>query len=715
MSNSSPEEFKGSIGRTVAESEPWWPEPPHPPKAAPNVVVIVLDDTGFAHLGCYGSTHRDAEHRPPRRGRPALHQLPHDRAVLADARLPAHRAQPPRRRHARRLQLQHRVPEHARPDHAARRHGRRGAARDGYATFAIGKWHLAPMERLLGRRPVRPVAAAEGLRPLLRLPRGRDRPVPPGAHARQPPHRPARAGPRTATTSARTSSTSSIDWVRDLKSVRPDRPFFLYLAFGATHAPHQAPALPRQVPWPLRRGLGRCPRALVRAPGRAGHRPRGHQLAPRNPGVRPWDDLSETERMFAARLQEAFAAFLDHTDAQIGRLVEFLAAAGRARQHAPRAPLRQRRQPGGRPVRRPGRVQLLQRHAARPRRHRRQPARRHRRPAQPQQLPVGLGAGRQHAAPLVQAEHPRRRRARPADRALAGAASPTAAPSAASSATSSTSLPPSSRSPASSRPSAFHGAGADAGARRQHRRRPATTPACAAAAPCQYFEMVRPSRHLERRLEGRHLPPSGRRLRRRRVGAVPPRRGLLRVPRPRRRAAREAATSWSTPWWEEAGANGVLPARRPHDRAVRRSRPAPAPPTRAPSTSTIPPISHIPADAAPAARRPRLDHRLRRHRRRTGGAEGVLYARGSHNVGHTFFIKDGKLQFDYNALGRHYRASGDAKLPSGAPRHRGAVDTRRPQGKALDPGGRSRSRAVPRSSSSCGCSARQASTSGATA
>ncbi|NDG92679.1 MAG: hypothetical protein EBY55_06015 [Gammaproteobacteria bacterium] len=45
---------------------------------------------------------------------------------------------------------------------------------------------------------------------------------------------------------------------------------------------------------------------------------------PRNPGVRPWNDLDDTERAFACRLQEAFAAFLDHTDAQLGRLIDAL-------------------------------------------------------------------------------------------------------------------------------------------------------------------------------------------------------------------------------------------------------------------------------------------------------------------------------------------------------------------------------------------------------
>jgi arylsulfatase len=48
-----------------------------------------------------------------------------------------------------------------------------------------------------------------------------------------------------------------------------------------------------------------------------------------------------------------------------------------------------------------------------------------------------------------------------------------------------------------------------------------------------------------------------------------------------------------------------------------------------------------------------------------GDCEGILYTRGSHNVGHAFFIKDRKLQFVYNALGRHYRATGDLDLSSG--------------------------------------------------
>ncbi|MEO9181135.1 MAG: sulfatase-like hydrolase/transferase, partial [Acidimicrobiales bacterium] len=49
------EPFEGTIGRTLADSVPWWPTPSHPGPDAPNVVVMLIDDLGFSHFNCFGS------------------------------------------------------------------------------------------------------------------------------------------------------------------------------------------------------------------------------------------------------------------------------------------------------------------------------------------------------------------------------------------------------------------------------------------------------------------------------------------------------------------------------------------------------------------------------------------------------------------------------------------------------------------------------------
>ena len=194
------EPFDGVIGRTQAESTPVVADPAasrgrrpqrggHPPRRH-RLLPLRLLRVGPRH----------PEHRPPGRRRAALHQLPRDPAVLADPGRAAHRPEPPHGGDAVHLQLRQRLPAHARPHHRPRRHRGRGAARRGLRHLRRGQ--MAPVQHgeRVGRRPLRPVAVPARVRPLLRVPRGRDRPVLTRAGLRQPHASSPRRRPRRATT-----------------------------------------------------------------------------------------------------------------------------------------------------------------------------------------------------------------------------------------------------------------------------------------------------------------------------------------------------------------------------------------------------------------------------------------------------------------------------------------------------------------------------------
>ncbi|MCU0261632.1 MAG: arylsulfatase, partial [Ilumatobacteraceae bacterium] len=317
------------IGRTVAESEPWFEEPPHPGEDAPNVVIVLLDDTGFAQLGCFGSDidtpHIDALAAGGLRFT-SFHVTPlcsPTRAALLTGR--ANHAVGMRSVSNFRTgfpnQLGH-VSNHA-ATVAEVLHDA------GYATFAVGKWHLAPMEQCSAAGPFDQWPLARGFDRFYGFLEGETDQFHPELvadnHPVEPPHR--------ADGEYHLSEDlvdQALRMIADSTGVRPDRPFFTYLAFGATHAPHQAPAeYLAKYRGRFDEGWDVVRERWFRRQLELGVIPAGTELAPRNPGVKPWDELSDNERRLAARLQEAFAAFLDHTDAQIGRFVDGLRRLGR--------------------------------------------------------------------------------------------------------------------------------------------------------------------------------------------------------------------------------------------------------------------------------------------------------------------------------------------------------------------------------------------------
>ena len=321
-------EFRGKVSRYVADSEPWFPEPPHPPAGAPNVLLILLDDTGFSQIGCFGS---DIE--TPNIDALAADGLQFTNFHVTPLCSPTRAALlTGRSNHAVGMrsvsnfvtgfpnQLGH-ISNHA----ATVGEVLRG---EGWATFAVGKWHLAPMEQCSAAGPFDQWPLARGFDRFYGFLDGETDQFHPELIADNHPVDPP-AGPEEGYHLSQDIVENALQIVADYKGVRPDRPFMGYVAFGATHAPHQAP------PEYMAKYRGRFDEGwdVVRERWFAkqlatGVVPEGTVLAPHNPGVKPWAELSDNERRLACRMQEAFAAFLDHTDAQIGRLVEGLRRLG---------------------------------------------------------------------------------------------------------------------------------------------------------------------------------------------------------------------------------------------------------------------------------------------------------------------------------------------------------------------------------------------------
>jgi len=117
-------------------------------------------------------------------------------------------------------------------------------------------------------------------------------------------------------------------------------------------------------------------------------------------------------------------------------------------------------------------------------------------------------------------------------------------------------------------------------------------------------------------------------------------------------------------WWVEAGKHGVLPL---DDRTIELFGAPPRPGTVHARRGYVyyPPVAHVPADAAPqlGGRAWTIEASIV-----VDGSpvEGVVYARGNHNVGHSFYVRDGAVHFDYNALGTRYRVSSPVALSPGS-------------------------------------------------
>ena len=322
--------FGGKIGDDWRTSEPWWPPLPTPPDGAPNVVLVVLDDVGFAQLGCYGSDidtpvidglaadgirltnfHTTALCSPTRAclltGR-NHHRSGMGRVADLAIGFPGYWGRPPR--------------ENGFLSEILRANG--------YATYAVGKWHLSPEEEtnMAASRATWPLG--RGLRPLVRVPRRGDAPVRARPLPRQP-QRPATACHRGRVPPERRPCRSRHRVPRRPAGRRCGAAVLPLLRHrGVPLAPPRAARMDRAVRGHFAQGWDSWREKTFARQHALGVVPEGTELSPRPSWVPSWDSLDERQRVLAERFMECFAAYLSYTDQQIGRVLDFIADLGDA-------------------------------------------------------------------------------------------------------------------------------------------------------------------------------------------------------------------------------------------------------------------------------------------------------------------------------------------------------------------------------------------------
>ena len=319
-----PGAFRGVIGRDFSESTPWWPEPVRAPEGAPNVVFVVLDDVGFAQLGCFGSD-IDTPVLDGLAARGLRYTNFHTTALCSPTRACLLTG---RNHHVngmgRVIELATGFPGYDAVIPTTNGFLSEMLVPHGYAAYAVGKWHLTPEDECHAAAPRHRWPLARGFERFYGFFSGETHQFVPALvsdnHQVQPGSTPEEGYHLTEDL-----VDHAMGFVGDLRAADPAKPFFLYFCTGACHAPHQAPA-----EWiePYRgrfdSGWDAWRDATLARQIEAGVLPQGTELSPRPDWVPAWDSLSAPERRLYARYMEAFAGFLSHTDHHIGRLVEYL-------------------------------------------------------------------------------------------------------------------------------------------------------------------------------------------------------------------------------------------------------------------------------------------------------------------------------------------------------------------------------------------------------
>lgn len=320
--------FPGVVGRTADESSPAWPAPVQAEQGAPNVVFVVLDDTGFGQLGCYGSPIATPTFDALAAGGLRFTSMS-TTALCSPSRSCIVTG---RNHHANGMAC---ITELATgyPGYNGIIPMENGMLSEillehGYSTFMIGKWHLTPSNQETAAGPYDRWPLGRGFQRFYGFLGGDTSQWYPDLvydnHQVEPPKTPEEGYHLTEDLIDK-----SIEFIADLRQVDPAKPFYLHLCFGATHAPHHAPKeWADKYAGAFDDGWEAYREKVFARQKDLGIMPADAELSRHDPDVPEWDSLSPDARRLSARMMEVYAGFLSHTDHHLGRLLAFLRELG---------------------------------------------------------------------------------------------------------------------------------------------------------------------------------------------------------------------------------------------------------------------------------------------------------------------------------------------------------------------------------------------------
>src|SRR5947209_833869 len=320
--------FPGVIGLTVDQSSPAWPEPMRAREGAPNVLFIVLDDTGYGQLGCFGSPIETPNLDALAEGGLRYTNM-HTTALCSPTRACVITG---RNHHSNALAA---ITELATgyPGYNGNMPFENGflsemLLQQGYNTYMIGKYHLVPSNLESAAGPYERWPLGRGFERYYGFLGGDTHQYYPDLiydnHQVEPPRT-----PEEGYTLNEDLADKAIQFIADAKQVAPNKPFYLHFCPGATHAPHHVPKK-----WADRYdgmfddGWDAYREKVFTRQKELGIVPADAELSRHDPDVPEWDPLSPEQKKLYARMMEVFAGFLTHTDYHIGRLLDYLKSTG---------------------------------------------------------------------------------------------------------------------------------------------------------------------------------------------------------------------------------------------------------------------------------------------------------------------------------------------------------------------------------------------------